>query len=275
MIKRRLGENCKNMKKFQIEKDIRTVFQPKTNEQKVLRQAIQGELNALEKPQEGELLVGELLTGKEKSNAIYDVENVLFYNIGTRCFTTLTKNGLAFFKKTDAERGETFYQYRYSLQKDVRLSYQKMLVHIEKFAFEGSCQGKKADYFWRAVKQNSNKISVFEWLTQARDFAVTLTLYKPATKNFNTVTLVKPLLDGLISAMHRGEFTDEEKNFLSKKFGCCLEWIENKEKGALWARKYYLGRSWNPEDERCVAVVLDIQPSQDEKWYLEGALGII
>ena len=259
----------KTKKEFWLESEYRTVFQPKTIEAQTLKNEIKtGVENLL--VENGELLSAEFSEKQSAKKGFYDIENVLFYNVGAKCFSKLVNHGLVFFKTDLPESASALYQYKYSVIEKPTLEYGQEIALLNDILFEGSWKGKKPDYFWKSLKKNGDKITVHKSLGEGK-YALDLFVEKPEVERINLSTVMKPLLDGLICALHKGAFPLEKEAELCEKWKCDSSWIRNEE-GVLWAREYYKGRAWNPADDECEAVSIRLENSKDGQWHLSGRI---
>lgn len=260
-----------NSKNFEVISSLRTVFEPKTPElieiRDVIRKGIQGLLVG-----NNEILMAEF-TDNTGLDELYDIENVLFYNIGTGRFTPLTQNGIVFLKK-GANEFDYDYSYKYSVVSIEKFNKEseKPIACFNDIIFDKRLSNYKATSFWKAFKENSDKILIFDTINKPQEYGFLLEVKVPEGKSVNFAAVIKPLLDGLISALHESDFSNEEANIISDKIDSTASLITENNCAVLWKRKFYKGRAWNPADEYCTKVVLRVETSNDNKTHLSGQI---
>lgn len=144
-----------------------------------------------------------------------DVENLLFYNIGSQPFHPLTQTGLcfergrnlAFFlppeKICDARHG---YHYSHGAsfrhwQKDrVLASWDKVAIPVPKGTH-------KAHVYWQAMKRGG--LRFFESLPARGQFGLDLHIQLPDAAASHLPAYIKPLLDGVIASFHHLNSDDD------------------------------------------------------------------
>lgn len=237
-------------------------------------------------PNENQILIGKY-GSTDKINIFFDVENILFYNIGTGNFKHTVFNGISFssFNEQEIEQilgeygNEYSCIYEYSvIDKNENIFSKDDLIaswnQINMCKFLGS---KPTDY-WCAIKSNQDKIQVFDSIdTNNNDlFGLDLIIYVPNGKSVNIATAMKPFLDGLICAFHGEANMETDFDYLQEKVGCTENWLHNHTLSVLGTRQYlYKYRDnikWNPADDLCKTVRITIESSNDENWKLSGRI---
>lgn len=145
----------------------------------------------------------------------YDAENVLIYNVGSGAFADLCRKGLCFERKTSAPpkfsggADHMPYYHRYSLmglrEKPLHWKKKNSLASwtgVECPALRGE---NKPHSLWYAVKKGIVKIDC--GLDSPRFFGLDIRINAPKSTVINLANVVKPLLDGIISAFHAHDGT--------------------------------------------------------------------
>lgn len=217
--------------------------------------------------------------GTTEKKSFYDVENVLFYNIGTKNFKAFTNCGVVFAKALKSEivalrkkfniPDEYAHYYEYKLTAncmDEKNGW--LLAEINDVSIK--CIGVKPATVWKALRQK-NKIVVYDTIeTDKRDtFALVLDIHKPQGVRFNIMTAIKPLLDGLICALHSSDFNKKELTDFAQIIGCekelfigdSISVLGNRDKKFL--QSYRGNVKWNPADNLCDYVSINVQDGLD------------
>lgn len=260
-----------NSKNLEVRSSLRTVFEPKTPDSIEIRDVIRKGIQGLT-VENNEILIAEF-TDNTGLDELYDIENVLFYNIGTGRFAPLTKNGLVFLKKGKNDL-DYAYNYKYSVAsiENYNVESENPIACLNDIIFDKRLSNYKATSFWQAFKQNTDKILIFDTINEPQEYGFSLEVKVPKGKRVNFASIIKPLLDGLISALHASDFSNEEAKIISDKIGATASLITDNNCVVLWKRKFYKGRAWNPADEYCTKLVLRVETSNDNKTHLSGQL---
>jgi len=237
---------------FKSNSDIRLPFEPKGDALK-LKLLIREKLLQFI-PSEYNVLNAKLISN---SNDFFDVENVLFYNVGLGAFKNMCIDEIAFeLIRTDIMTG---YEYLYELtdKSSVILNNKIASFYAESIDINTSL---KPDYYWSLI-HNSN-IELYDENFREQEFGLFIEI-GVLEKKKNLVSLIKPMIDGLISSMHFQESIDNDVIVnLSGKLEYENEVLRNmfKKKDYSFLRerklisKYRNGVKWNPEDELCTKV---------------------
>ena len=208
-------------------------------------------------------------------NELCDVENVLFYNIGTGAFRSACQNGFLLersFAKVlpPTERLEDYphyqkYEFKTKNQHPVNWAIKNTLAEWDNIVFDKLVASAKPHVFWRRFKEN--QVLVFVDGVYDGYYGIELELTLPKGNVVNSAAVVKPLLDGIISAFHAYEgdqltevterlgavFTDATPDYISKL-------IIDKKLSVLGSRcvldPYQNFVQWNPADDKCVVIKL-------------------
>ncbi len=223
----------------------------------------------------------------DTENTFFDVENILFYNIGTGNFKELVKNGIAFssFNNEEIEsilREENFKYsciYEYSIINPDSLSVddEKSLA-IWKDSLVCSFKGSKPLDYWKAIQDAKQDIIIYDNIDCNNNdvFGLDLTVYIPNGLSINIVTSMKPFLDGLICAFHGSYNMESDLEYLMEKLECDENTMRNSYLNILGNRQYvYKYRNnikWNPADDLCKTVMIRLENSFDSNWRLSGRI---
>lgn len=206
-------------------------------------------------------------------SAVCDVENVLFYNVGTGAFRASSANGVSFARQRVqpplAPDGTVYRHYHEYSFEPVPL--RPIYVGAQSFTFElpdVSASTKTSDVWYRAATASHTVRSPIEG---AFELHVEVTVRRPVT---NVATILKTLIDGIVCAMHSdGAPSTEAVQRLAKRSG----WLESEithrlrapGPAILGARRHLACYrdfvKWDPADHLCdactVVVKHGVQPA--------------
>lgn len=222
----------------------------------VLRQAL-----TEMKPLPDRMLTATLTTLDEQ---FFDVENVLIYNVGSGAFSAHSQHGLCF-KRIHAvpqrsPTGESFaYHHRYEI---VELPSVEPNSERLRFGFplRSFSSNSKPHEIWYAAHENNLKSD----LVIGGPFEMTVTLHGPNPVK-NLASVIKPLLDGIISSFHtESKIDDHAVHRLAEKTSWNPDDIAlrllNPARPLLGKRNllssYRNFVKWNPADELCESCTL-------------------
>lgn len=225
--------------------------------------------------------------GTTEKKSFYDVENVLFYNIGTTHFKPFTKQGVTFSVVDEQEIDKLrkkwkipveythYYEYQLTATKNEN-SFTDLLAQFENIPLK--CLGLKPANSWKTIKNEESKIQVYDKIDcEKKDtFALVLNIEKPKDVQFNIMTAMKPLLDGLICAFHSSQFSEDELEYFSKILNCKKEILNSAsinvlgERTSRYIQIYRNNVKWNPADDLCNYVYISI--SNGTSWSLSGKI---
>lgn len=216
-------------------------------------------------------------------NAFYDVENILFYNIGASVFKNIVKNGISFSSFDNNELNlilnkygnDYICVYEYSIV-DQNLSCDGKI--IAEWNNELCCKfkGSKPIDYWKAIKNIEEKISIFDCIDCGINdcFGLDLEVLVPSNTDFNIASAMKPFLDGLICAFHAQENMEKDFKYLKEKVNCTEDWLNNENINIFGKRQYlykYRGNiKWNPADDLCKFVKIKLSYTNEELWKFSG-----
>ena len=237
-------------------------FEPKKQDEFNLKNEIRKAVGSLEVGTD-EVLLASYAEGSSVGNYKYDLENILFYNIGTGAFSKIFSGfpkEIAFQMGDNLSDGKYLYKYEV-IRKEVLEN---------KFAGKDSIaewndvpigpkqgQNDKPDRYYVAIRMASSKIIVDskQDYFDIESFGIKITLTIPNSARYLRVhpaSVMKPLLDGVICAFH-GE-NEESTKAIQKRFKeqHPEKLLQGMEKLNLFGNHNYLTKSnrWNPEDDR-------------------------
>ncbi|MBQ8783718.1 MAG: hypothetical protein IJZ57_08110 [Clostridia bacterium] len=237
---------------------------------------------------ENSVLCAKYGTTDEAKN-YFDVENVLFYNVGTSIFNSLTQQGVKFSHISSFEIAklqkqwnipeEYSHYYEYTLHSKPLLPPQMKnpLAEWDNIRF-CKCVGLTPLMVWKTIKDEAVNIQIYDKINcdYGDNFSLFLEIEKPKQVKFSIMTAMKPLLDGLICAFHNSDFEESEVDYFSQKLKCNRDKIKSKELNILGERKskyiqiYRNNVKWNPADDMCQHVTISIK--EGNLWKLSGKI---
>jgi hypothetical protein len=140
----------------------------------------------------------------------------------------------------------------------------------------------KPDAVWHAVAEGA--VEPID-SAEGRRFAVVVDLRGPMSGSFNAAAVVKPLLDGVLSALHvHNEWATAHAPAerlgprLNRDITEIEELLSDRHRAVLGSRAVVhlrgAGVQWNPADHLCVACELRVSPSRGG-WQLIGAIHLV
>lgn len=200
-----------------------------------------------------------------------DVENILFYNVGSKCFAHLVRTGFRFERclsdppEPPSSMGLTDLHYScYSLGTGQEsFAYWKptrVLARWDGVKMGTIKQDIKPAWLWYRMKESNIEISA-EAKREPRLFGLNVTIRTP--RQLNLASLVKPVFDGIISSFHQHDGTDEAA--ILERLSQQLEqsedrlghYLKSKREAVLGKTRFLFtrgnGLQWSPRDDLCVA----------------------
>ena len=219
--------------------------------------------------------------------SFFDIENVLFYNIGTANFKPFTNQGVVFSAVSEEEIIEL--RKKYNIPDEYTDYYEYQLIENQKQKECNSllaelkniplkCLGVTPALTWETIRKNESNIRVCNSIDCdcGDTFSIALEITKPKNLSFNIMTAMKPLLDGLICAFHSSQFTENELDYFSQKLNCNKSLLaENPievlgERESQYLQIYRNNVKWNPADDLCDYVTIFVQEGND--WLVSGRI---
>lgn len=233
-----------------------------------MRDELRAALRALPPTDDGVLEA----TYSSEDPGFFDVENLLFYNVGTGCFGHLARKGLAFRRsRVVPPRPDglpAMHHHRYSLVAPDRSSIDGAVLAEYRFHLPALSTSTKPHAVWWAMKNG-------EAIVHAREphlgpFSLRVTLAVHGGTALNLAAVMKPLFDGIICAAQSqlGEIDPTAIERLGRVLGVRPEQVAAALEdaaaplgpGAL-VSSYREFVKWNPADERCEEGELLTEPA--------------
>lgn len=208
--------------------------------------------------------------------SFFDIENVLFYNVGTSNFKGVDMCGVWFFIEKNNELKEWESIHFYEFVNQIEPCTNSIIAEWHDIVIDKPNTVKKPLDYWIALKKADN--IVVHMNNYNKEFGLYLIIKKPKTEIINIINIQKPLIDGVISAFHKPvNIIPEVVEYISTRIGCHKEFIEkiiNNSSSCLSDReviqRYRSGIKWNPQDENCIDVRIVVEDSDDDLYRLSG-----
>lgn len=226
-----------------------------------------------------------------------DIENLLFYNIGTGAFSKVfqssKKKQVAFKMDSTSQENQSSHKYKYEVvpSEVVEALGRKTLIAKWNVTI-GSTLPKQAEEYYLALRtairnsrvesQNKDEPDENEVMLCGLErcdetaFGIKITLTVPeSNKTTHPVSVMKHLLDGVICAFHgeKGETAQMlQEKFEGEKVTCQTDWHILGDQDYL--RKYGNGFKWYPADEadRLQFGWIVVEQSKDNKYKMSGEI---
>jgi hypothetical protein len=193
----------------------------------------------------------------------FDLENVLVYNVGPGGFREVTKHGLCIERQnenTDPER-TYIHRYRFEQPPDSLTGNSSMTFDFKLEKLRGRV---KPLSIWSAAVQSLMALKIEPTTILAKDerFELRIELITSREWNGNLAYQMKPLLDGIISALHfqppsmvdpdviayMAKTPDQKSLFFNMLTGKDHRILGEKDKLVYTGNHSII---WNPDDDRC------------------------
>ena len=226
-----------------------------------------------------------------------DIENLLFYNIGTGAFSKVfqssKKKQVAFKMDSTSQENQSSHKYKYEVvpSEVVEALGRKTLIAKWNVTI-GSTLPKQAEEYYLALRtairnsrvesQNKDEPDENEVMLCGLErcdetaFGIKITLTVPeSNKTTHPVSVMKHLLDGVICAFHgeKGETAQMlQEKFEGEKVTCQTDWHILGDQDYL--RKYGNGFKWYPADEadRLQFGWIVVEQGKDNKYKMSGEI---
>lgn len=223
--------------------------------------------------------------GNTKKDGRFDVENVLFYNIGPSKFNLLAETGVefSFVEKDEVEKLQERYNvsseyshfYEYKVEESSQRDYPKLLAEWSSIPLK--CVGLKLIDVWRAMRRAKEKITIYDRIDCAKSdtFAIVLEIEKPENEKLKLVSAMKSLIDGLVCVFHSATFTKEEEEGIANRLEVNIEELLDVSITTLGERKglvkpYRRNVKWDPADHLCSHVYVTVKSGRE--WGVSGKI---
>lgn len=211
----------------------------------------------------GKILVAEYISKLPIKGA--DVENLLFYNIGSAAFENSATAGIRFTSSlaSASDGGEWEHCYRYFFEIGGKTIGEEMLSFLLPSMSENT---KASEVWWAVSKAIEGKASLGKMIPDG--FRLSIEVHTPEDKPIKLASCMKPLLDGLISALQYSESIDPIAlkilaASIGEPFDAVKAELENQKNKLLGNQKklvfaYREGIKWNPADDRLKECTISI-----------------
>lgn len=220
----------------------------------------------------------------------FDVENVLFYNVGVGYFKDSARNGIRFQRVRSSPpthpslaNNLTHYQ-RYRLtRRDENFSEWlkgRTLASWDRIPMkQGTLPGVES--IWDSMRSSSEKINTTGRIAD-REFGLTVIIHPPSSDTrLNLASRIKGVFDGVLAGFHQHDGSAQEiGKILARKINKQPDQILSQlsdgsynllgKRRLVWLRGN--GVQWNPADDRCVAgeLFLGSNSSDQSNYELSG-----
>ena len=229
-------------------------------------------------------------------NEACDVDNILFYNVGTEYFPQIGYAGLRF-ERSFSQPPPLPQTKEYSLQHYLRywrmpkersfecwIPTKKLVSWESRIPVDAMVKLKKSKnpaYVWFSIKSGS-----IEVLSESQDvplqFGLRLSIRVPNSITSSFIDLLKPLLDGTVTAFHRHDgkaqalVAERLTTVLEVRAQDVLSFLSESTNAVLGTRTLLWirgdGVQWNPADDCCVAGELLFESSSEDFVEFSGEL---
>lgn len=197
----------------------------------------------------------------------FDAENMLFYNIGVSAFSDCGKNGVAYLDETGRDFAQNaglpsdrwgcsyFYTYRAEKQNNVAALFaeKEAVAAWDHIPLDLQIPQSPKRYY-TALRKNAGLVTVTGQVPDHASYGLVIELSLPYTAK--AVSVMKPLLDGVVCAFHGTD--PEAAKVLPLVFGeAAADYLKADKQLALLGQQNYLmpyrgngSFKWNPADER-------------------------
>jgi len=213
------------------------------------------------------LCTNQMLRSKYITNKIdfFDIENVLFYNIGTSSFRAISRNGIIInFEQRNIPINDCNHILEYQII-DASFLKQPKNNYLVYFTFNlpSLVTSNKAGDFWLAIHQGRIDIKQKNLILND-DFGLFIEI--ESNKDiYSIASIMKSLLDGIISGFHRENDIDYNVvNYLSDRYSITdksiIAYLRNESYAVLGDRNlvsvFRNAIKWDPVDERCKEITI-------------------
>jgi len=217
-----------------------------------------------------------------------DAENILFYNVGAGSFAGAFAAGLAWEFAPEGKMPEGFEDpvvVEYAVDPpDAEFRHWSVgtpAADLRSLEIPVLGADSKPSGVWRAIHDAADSdIRIGQAIVG--DFGVDLVLHVPAAAGVSVLSVVKPLVDGLVAAFHTHDGSDLEElerrlsGALGEQASRVRARLLSSDRAVLGPRRLLWKRAdnvqWNPGDDRCR--VARIRPLRDagSSWRVSGTL---
>jgi hypothetical protein len=219
-----------------------------------------------------------------------DIENSLFYNVGTGCFRTLATRSLRFDRK-DRRPAKSPYPLDFVplahvlygiANKPTTPKFTSMIAECGPVICERGHRGNKAS-LWKLLKPSTIRQPDAS-RKSGEGFKVQLTISAPGAVWLNLVGVLKNLLDAFISAFHNFNGSAEDVLEIVIRLSDRYEWPEEEVRALILdptnavlgpcsvPKLYGTGVQWSPDDHLLTACEVIREPAEGNELSIRGRL---
>lgn len=222
----------------------------------------------------------------------FDVENILFYNVGVGCFKDSARHGIRFQRAwsnppTYPNKGGqlTHYQ-RYTLtRRDGSFSEWlkgEILARWDRISLETGSLPELGS-IWSSMRSSKKIINTADKIAD-HEFGLTVVIHPPHPGiRFNLTSTIKRVFDGVLSSFHQHSGPAQKvATILAGRMSIqpdrILEQLADESENLLGTRRLVWPRAdgvqWNPADDRCVAgeLLVGSLSSDQRRYKISGEL---
>lgn len=216
-----------------------------------------------------------------------DIENILFYNIGTGAFSSIFKDfpkQVVFESNVTSDDIDPPYKsiYKYEIVDEVgqRPDNKDLIVKWDNISIGAKLPEKPDEYYCALRKTDIENFEIRQACEGNFRIEITLIIPENSRKNIHPVSVMKHLLDGVICAFHAedGKETEDavQKRFQKNGFGDETKKFfdpERKQLNLLGRHKYLTkSKGWNPEDDRLKFGWIIVEKGEDKEYKMSGEI---
>jgi hypothetical protein len=219
----------------------------------------------------------------------FDLENVLFYNVGSGAFQGLKPERLVFersyAKPEPARTGRaypSFHLYRFPLPEAYIWEQGEMIS-----CWQAACpplKGEvKPEHIWRLMTQGARITDMHP--SPSDQLGIKIQIHVPTNRDLTLLTHIKALIDGIVAAFHKHDGTEIDR--VLERLSLSLREDAELLRPALidgthaplgttnLLQPYRSGVKWNPADHRFVHVEIRIVQAIDDEWSHSGEIFVV
>jgi hypothetical protein len=223
-----------------------------------------------------------------------DTENILIYNVGQGAFKGLCQKGIILERRiqpippSPIKLSDTaLHHHRYStdIAEDQLPQWKRemLLATWNDIPCPPLRSDIKPHHIWHSIKKGSVKTSLAPYSFDTNYYGISVEINAPNNIKLNLAGIIKPLLDGIISAFHshEGKYRIDVSELLADKLRTDKVEIQNMlsdvQNAVLGSRNlihpFGKGIQWNPADDLFMQIEVTINNSENlDAWNLSGEI---
>jgi hypothetical protein len=217
----------------------------------------------------------------------FDVDNVLFHNIGNHVFNNLAVKGLCFErlyhrppKLASKQRYPYYSSYRVLKKNDVLWKKDRVLAKWKNIALPSLDEIPDMNRIWFNMKRGNLSIRSHD---DYFNYGLELVIHGPADRKVNLTSVIKPLVEGVLASLHHhnGALLQEVSKELSEKLNIeksiVSKLLTETKSSVLGERSlvlpYQKRIKWYPNDQILAYVNITYKDTLESKdWEMSGEL---